>query len=199
MKLTAVVACGCAAIGTQARATTYVVPHILEVSGSITAGGSTSPLHSPLSTDATLDVFGPDGDTGAFTYSYAGTIRWNGTDFQGRAFTMDFDVQFCQNRPEGNGYRFEMIADPILVSFQGFVLNSHAGGLDLSVFGFDPEPIGSAAGVTLDVPPMHFDAIDGDGRNMTMDTDEGTLRLIPAPMSTALLALAGLFKMRRRR
>jgi|ERR1051325_10460757 hypothetical protein len=199
MKLTAIVVCGCcAAAGSQARADTFIIPHVLDTAGNINQGGSFSPLHHPLSTTMPVDVFGPDGDTGAFTYNYQNTIRWNGTDFQGRAFTLDFDVQFCQNRPEGNGYRFEMLADPILVSFQGFVVNAHSGLLDLSVFGFDPQPL-QGAGVILDVPPMHFAAQDSDGRAMSMDTDAGTLRLIPTPGAGALLALGGLIHLRRRR
>jgi hypothetical protein len=200
MKLTTVVVCGfCAAVGARAAADTFVVPHILESSGHATINGNSSPLHTPLQTSTSVDVFGPDGDTGAFTYNYADTIRWHGTDFQGRAFTMDFSVLFCQSRPEGGDFRFEMLATPTLVSLDGSDINAPGDFLDLTTLVATPEPIGSGTGVTLDVPAMHFAAVDGGGRNMTVDFDAGTLRLIPSPVSAAVLAIAGLFKLRRHR
>ena len=191
---------GCCAVAAgQAAADTFVVPHILDSTGHATINGNSSPLHSPIQTSQSVDVFGPDGDTGAYLYNYADNIRWTGTDFQGRAFTLDFAVFFCQSRPEASGFRFEMLASPTLVSLDGSVINASSDLLDISAFGSTPEPIGAGTGVTLDVPTMHFAATDGGGRNITVDFDAGSLRLIPSPVSAAVLAIAGLFKLRRHR
>jgi hypothetical protein len=199
MKYSCVFAGCCAFVTGLAKADTFVVPHILDATGHITINNSPSPLHGPFSTNTTVDVFGPDGDTGAFTYNYFDTIRWTGTDFQGRSFGLNFSVLFCQNRPEGGAYRFELLASPTLVMLGGNPVNVPADGLDLTTLGTVPEPIGAGTGISLDVPAMHFATEDDSGRAMTLDISGGTLRLIPSPVSAAVLAIAGLFKMRRHR
>jgi hypothetical protein len=199
MKLTPLLTCAAAVfLAAHANATIYNAPHTLSATGTTTQGPTTSQIVSPMSTTAMVDAFGPDGDTGAFTYNYADAIRWTGTDFEGRTFELGFNVQFCQCRPEGGAFRFEMIADPVLLTFQGLDVNAHATGLDISNLTPDVDPIGDGTGVTLPTPAMHFAGEDTNGHAVVLDLNEGALQILPAPSSLALLGLAALAARRRR-
>src|SRR5438105_1325656 len=109
MKIATFVACASCALAAHSLATVYTVPHTLAATGQTTLSGTAAQVLSPMTTSASVDVFGPDGDTGAFSYNYLTPIHWSSSDSSGRTFELEFDVQFCQSRPEGPAFRFEMI------------------------------------------------------------------------------------------
>jgi hypothetical protein len=156
-------------------ARTYVVPHILEKSGLVstqnfTFDTSLVALYSggigglPQGPGATLDVYLYD-DSGAFMTGYSGTPICNpctvdlGTGPAGSGSPRKQSIRIDDlimtrgggfDTAEKSGFAVIVVggADPEGVNLQGFVVNSHTGPFDLSVFGFDPQPI-TAAGLAL--------------------------------------------------
>ena len=193
--------CGCACLlAAPAAAETFTLPHVLDVSGTLHAG-PTSPFSLGGFTH-TLDVdsFGP-GENGEFNYLYSSPIVISGADVLGRSFSLSLEVLFAQTRPEGSGYRSEFFVAPTWTHLNGEALTGGSGGLwELSVFGFDPQPIASSQ-LIFDTPATHFAAEDGSGRTNSIDMSAGELRIgnIPSPWTGALLALAGLLRLRPRR
>lgn len=207
MKTAAIVVCGCACVvglvgvAGEAQARTYVIPHVLDTSGDIRInGGAPSPFDlGGFTTSMTIEEIGP-GENGEFIYSYASPIMITGSDSFGRSFSLSLEVISAMTRPEGNGFRSEFFIGPSLVSFNGEPVQGGSGGAwELSVFGFDPQPL-DAAGLIFDTPITHFSAMDGSGRGISVDMDAGQLRLaVPSPITAAVLAVAGLFGWRKRR
>jgi hypothetical protein len=158
-----------------AAARTYVVPHILEKSGLVstqnfTFDTSLVALYSsgigglPQGAGASLDVYLYD-DLGALMTGLSGTPVCNPCTFDlgtGGAGSGSPRKQLIRiedlinsqgggfDNSEKTGFAVIVVggADPNGVSLQGFVVNSHTGPFDLSVFGFDPQPI-AAAGLAL--------------------------------------------------
>lgn len=144
------------------QARVLVVPHVLEVSGSILDTQNTfdttifadyvGGIGTVVGTGgATLDLYLFD-DTGAF-------LKNNGQEVCGttpctsnltataRKASIFIDALILAKGafdfPVKTGFAIIVIggADPDNVAVQGFVVNSHSSALDLAVFGFDPVPI----------------------------------------------------------
>lgn len=158
-----------------AAARSFVIPHILEKSGLVstqtfTFDTSLLAVYSggigglPQGPGASLGVYLYD-DSGAPLAGLSGTPICNPCTFDlgsGPAGSGSPRKQVIRLEDlinsRGGGFDtavklgFGVIvvggADPDGVSLQGFVVNSHTGPFDLSVFGFDPQPI-QAAGVAL--------------------------------------------------
>lgn len=151
----------------ETKAKTLVIPHVLEVSGRISS--------TPFTFDTTMFITynGGLGDTvdsgGASVELYlyddvtGGPMRAPGgevcnpcafqVDGEHRKLSVAVDDLieakggFDQSSKTGFGIIVVSGADPDGVAIQGFVVNSHTSAFDLSVFGFEPQPISSAARV----------------------------------------------------
>jgi hypothetical protein len=156
-------------------ARTYVVPHILEKSGLVstqnfTFDSSLVALYNggigglPQGPGASLDVYLYD-DSGALMTGLSGTPICNpctfnvGTGPAGSGSPRKQSIRIDDlitargggfDTSEKTGFAVIVVggADPDGVNLQGFVVNSHTGPIDLSVFGFDPQPI-AAAGLAI--------------------------------------------------
>jgi len=160
---------------TPSTRNSFVVPHILEKSGLIstqtfTFDTSLFALYTagigglPQGAGASLDVYLYD-DSGALMTGLSGTPICNpctfdlGTGGAGsgspRKQVIRIDDLIISrgggfDNTEKTGFAVLLAggADPDHVCLQGFVVNSHTGPFDLSVFGFDPQPI-TAAGLAF--------------------------------------------------
>ena len=158
-----------------ATARTYVIPHILEKSGLVstqnfTFDTSLIALYSsgigglPPGAGASLGLYLYD-DSGALMTGSSGTPVCNpctfdlGTGGAGSGSPRKLSIRIDDliatrgggfDTAEKTGFAVIVVggADPDGVNLQGFVVNSHTGPFDLSVFGFDPQPI-TAAGLAL--------------------------------------------------
>jgi hypothetical protein len=153
-----------------ALANTFVVPHIIEKSGKIS--------NTPFTFDTTFQYEDPNGQPGAVssvqTYVYdttgqpmtgaGGTPVSNPTNTsvvgRGPRQTVSLDDQITSNGGFSSanevklGFGVIVVggADPDGVTFNGFVTNAHTGPFDLSVFGFEPQPLKGAAARTFVIP-----------------------------------------------
>jgi hypothetical protein len=197
MRITALVVCGsCAVASSSALAETFSIPHILDVSGVITTGPSSASFSGPLSGVGSGDSIGP-GENGEWFYSYGSPIVTSSTDAQGRAFSVSFEVLSAQCRPEGASFRVEYFLIPTWSSFNGEQISAPGTAFETSVLSHIDNPLGSLE-LIFATPAMHFSYEDGGGRTNSLDMGAGTLRIVPAPISAALFALAGLLGFRRR-
>jgi hypothetical protein len=152
----------------------FVIPHILEKSGLATAqtftfdttifatyAGGIADI--PEGKGATLELYLYD-DTGALMQGLSGIPVCDPCTFGlgiGAAGTPNPRKQSIRIddliTTQGGGFDssvklgFGILvvggSDPDGVNLQGFVVNSHSGPFDLSVFGFEPQPLGAAARV----------------------------------------------------
>jgi hypothetical protein len=159
----------------SAAARTYVIPHILEKSGLVSTQTFTFDttlvaLYSsgigglPPGAGASVDLYLYD-DSGALMTGSSGSpicdpCTYNlGTGPAGSGSPRKQSIRIDDliatrgggfDTAEKTGFAVLVVggADPDGVNLQGFVVNSHTGPFDLSVFGFDPQPI-TAAGLAL--------------------------------------------------
>ncbi len=151
----------------EAKAKTYVIPHVLEKSGRISSTTNTFDTTLMITYDgglgdtldnggATVDLYLYDDATALPMRGSAGEVC-NPCTFQmdaanrKRAVVLD-DLILAKggfDQESKTGYALAVVSgpDPDGVVMQGFVVNSHTGPFDLSVFGFDPQPIGADARV----------------------------------------------------
>lgn len=149
------------------QAKTFVIPHVLEVSGNTTQVGNTfdttvfavyqtglGAAGTPSS--ATIQVFLFETDTGgpmvgannqavcnpSCNFTLSGTNRKEAIEFD----TL-ISAQGGPNFGVKVGYSVMVVGgtDPNGVAFQGFVVNSHSSPFDLAAFGFAPQEILAAA------------------------------------------------------
>lgn len=154
--------------GTPSPKRTYVVPHILETSGSINTTTFTFDtfvyaVYTPglpgtrPGSGASVEVFLYDEDSGEPMIGGNGTPVCNPCTFrlssQSRKQTISLENLITESGGFGGSKTkqgFAVISvggeDPSGVSLYGFVVNSHTGPFDFSVFGFEPQPIAAEAG-----------------------------------------------------
>ncbi|HYE63609.1 MAG TPA: hypothetical protein VD997_16580 [Phycisphaerales bacterium] len=200
MKNAAVVVCACACVlGAEASARTLVIPHVFETSGNIQRGPSVSPFNlSQVSNLITIEEIGP-GENSEFNYLYSAPFSFSTTDSLGRPLSLRCEVLFAQTRPEGGGFRSDLIMSVDWTHFEGAPVDAAATAFELSVFGFEPQPL-SAGGLAFSTPSHTF-GTEIDGRTVNMNLAAGTFRLqaVPSPAGVALLVGGGLVVARRRR
>jgi hypothetical protein len=196
MRLTTLVVCGSCALASTALGATFSIPHVLESSGSITTGPASSAFSGPFSTMGSGESFGP-GENGEWFYLYNGPLTFTGTDGQGRSFSVAMEVLSAMSRPEGPSFRVEYFFTTAWTSFNGETLNVPGPGIQASVLSHIDNPLGSHE-LIFETPVLHFSYEDGGGRTNSLDMGAGQLRIVPAPVSAALFALAGLLGFRRR-
>src|ERR1043166_851150 len=155
-----------------ALAKTLVIPHIIEKSGSIknttftfdstivlTYNGS---LNGNDTKSATVDLYLYDEATGQLMRGTSSTVCGPcsyALSAKQRKVTIQLDDLITTN---GGGFDTVVkLGFAILVisgdgadavNAQGFVVNSHTSGFDLSVFGFEPQPIAASAARTVVLP-----------------------------------------------
>lgn len=160
------------ALAGEARAKTFVIPHLLEVSGNISNTQFTFDSHlyatytpgliSGLEpSSATLDVFLYNQSTGQPLRSATNAEVCNpcsyllGADAAGSvvrkvSLSMDDLIMNAGGFPGGVvlGYGVVVVGgeNPDGVALQGFVTNAHTSAFDLSVFGYEPQPIQAQGG-----------------------------------------------------
>lgn len=135
----------------QARRT-WVIPHVLEKSGRISSTPNT------FDTDLHMVSLGRAGQVEVFVYDDAGQPLASRSgqavcnpcrvDFAGRAkqvLSLEERIEAAGGfaRPVMTGYM--VITAGGEVAMQAFVVNSHTGPFDLSVFGFQPEEVRAPA------------------------------------------------------
>lgn len=151
------------AVACAADAKTYVLPHVLDSSGSI----HDTPFTFDTTMFATYVPTVPNGPTGAAVDLFlfddvAGTpmVGGNGVpvcapctaNLDAATTEATFDVDglisaaggFDRGVKLGFGVLVVGGQDPDGVNLQGFVVNAHTSPFDLSVFGFEPVPISTA-------------------------------------------------------
>ena len=164
----------CLALGrASAEAKAFVLPHVLEVSGRITETQFTfdtslfmtyTPTLTTPTSDASVSLYLYDSATGKpfssggaevcapCTFDLSATDRTAQLDLEDVIFPEGGSAQ--KGAKVGFGVFVVSGADPDGVAIQGFVVNSHSGPFDLSVFGFDPVPIDVAA-ITIGPAPTN--------------------------------------------
>lgn len=146
-------------------ARTYVIPHILEKSGkanstqytfdtTIFATYTPGLAGIPAGAGATVDLYLYDQATGSPMKGAGGADVCNPCTFPlgsaNRSQAINLEDQINAkggfDRPIKLGFGILVVGgqDPDGVNLQGFVVNSHTNAFDLSVFGFDPQPITAA-------------------------------------------------------
>ncbi len=149
-------------------ARTYVIPHILETSGSaeettntfdttVEAAYLPSPGAGSNDLGATLELnlfdqndgFPMQGKTGAicapctFSFGPSNSVQNLNLDHLITSRGGGFDA------PRKEGFALLAVggADPGGIALETFIVNSHSSPLDVSVFGFEPQPAGAKAGI----------------------------------------------------
>jgi hypothetical protein len=149
-----------------AAARTFVLPHVLETSGLTSTDGNTfDTTIFATYTGGLADIPGPTNATvslylyennGQPMQSTLGTPVCNPCTFDLSATSRKQTIVIDNLITEAGGFNgvklgFGVIVvggnDPDGVNLQGFVVNSHSGPFDLSVFGFEPVPLSAAARV----------------------------------------------------
>ncbi|MBP9663274.1 MAG: VCBS repeat-containing protein [Pyrinomonadaceae bacterium] len=153
---------------------TFVIPHILEKQGTITNipfTFDTSLLMTymgglpgfPTGSGADIDLFLFDETTGQVMTNQGlvvcGPCNYTLTQSARKQsilvddlITRDGTVPFDTGVKLGFGVIVVGGQDPDGINIQGFVTNTHAGAFDLSVFGFEPQPILGASGAFFQKP-----------------------------------------------
>jgi hypothetical protein len=188
---------------------TFVIPHVLEKNGTIS--------NTPFTFDTTIfaDYTGSIGGGGAggatvdfHLFDQATGLPMNAN---GNLGTIDLSsanpsasriIEDCIDPLTGIKLGFGIIvvggADPDNVALQGFVVNSHTGPLDLSVFGFDPQPINAPAAKAFVLPHVleasgktviAGNAADVGGSTDTLLFPVYTGGLLGSPASSATMSI----------
>jgi hypothetical protein len=138
----------------RAARRTWVIPHVLERAGRVANTPNTfdTDLHVVnLDQRATLEIraFGEDGQP---MLSRSGTPVCNPCTLAFRegakqVFSLDERITAAGGfaREMMSGYLVITSTGPASVNMQAFIVNSHASSLNLSVFGFEPQPISADA------------------------------------------------------
>ncbi len=162
---------------------TFVLPHVLEQSGSITNTQFTFDTEMYAMYDGALggSTGGGDGATvNLYLYDQATGLPMTtalGEVCNPCSFPLSESLRKQSIRiddlivakggfssPEQKGFASIVVGgDASKVSLQGFVVNSHTSAFDLSVFGFDPQPIAAAfvpiPVITIEPATLDLDAV----------------------------------------
>jgi hypothetical protein len=146
-----------------ASAKTFVLPHVLESSGKID--------NTPFTFDTTIfatytgSMGGGGGTETTVDFHLFNQATGLPMNANGNLGTLELStsnpsasrtIEDCIDPPTGIKLGFGIIvvggADSDNVNLQGSIVNSHTGPLDLSVFGFEPQPISAAASKAFVLP-----------------------------------------------
>jgi len=162
MKNNVILFLGIVLLSSTAFAKAFVLPHVLEKSGVQGSPDVHTELHmtyvsglrgaKPTAGDAKVELYLYT-DTSQPFRSLTGNNVCNPCSYALNSRVRKKSVSFEQAIKEAGGYPiapeaklgFGVIvvsgSDPDGVNLQGFVVNSHTSAFDLSVFGFEPQPI----------------------------------------------------------
>ena len=194
-----------AAVGLTFASTTSAVadwnlPHVLEASGRATAFGSTFTFDTTVFVQASGSTSGPDAQSRR-TYAWDAPLQFSFDDAGGRTLGLEFAILSGETVPEADGFRTTIMVAARWNSCTGGGLNIPIEDqVELSVFGYEPEPIGiDPARLAFPMPPLQFVGTDDLGQPVALELNAGTL-VIPAPAGSAvLMGAGGLACVRRRR
>jgi len=157
--------------GSRASADTFVFPHVLERSGTIANTPYTFDTTMFMTYSSTAIGGGASVDTYLFDQATGAPMRVGSTDVCNPC-TNDLTVAqssawlrvddcivaaggYASEHGVKLGFGVVVVGgqDPDGVNVQGFVVNSHTSPFDLSVFGFEPQPLQAASAIGQPPPP----------------------------------------------
>ncbi len=194
-----VAACSLAGI---AQAKTVVFPHALEVSGRITntqfTFDTTIFAQSMLEFDETDDM---DPDNNYYVKKHIGNVKYEEISFAtGQKLSLTLDITDITETFVNNEYR-TTFAVLFGGTFSDNGVDTQFSSIDLSVFGFEPQPLSGASAAARYVATLPaFDLYIAGTSTVFAQVDEGAqFTLVPAPGTAGVLGAVGLVAMRRRR
>jgi hypothetical protein len=204
---------------------TFVMPHVLEKSGTISSATDTFDTEmyatytgglagTTSSNGATVKLYLYDSNTGTPMMGTTGEVC-NPCMFDLTTSTRKLSIRIDDlivakggfgGSPTKEGFAVVVLdGDTPNVNLQGFVVNAHTGPFDLSVFGFEPQPLDASAlapmviditpapgGLSISIPTVigaHYSLEGGklDGLDWKVERKfegDGTLKLITVPASS---------------